>query len=152
LLDVGRVIELVRVTASKRNLYAIEKVRYRGAVCAGLLSLLLVLTACSTGGRQEPTATPSSAIDGTISVTLKNSEFQPGLLRFSQGESVKFLLNSADEVHTFSVEGLGLSWVVPRSAQPVVQEFTFDKPGRYELVCVIAGHKADGMVGEIIVE
>jgi plastocyanin len=114
--------------------------------------LLLLLASCSNGAKQEPTATPSSAVDGTISVTLKNSKFRPGLLRFSKGESVKFLLNSEDEVHTFSVGGLGLSWVVPKSAQPVVHEFTFDKPGRYELVCVIAGHKADGMVGEIIVE
>ena len=34
----------------------------------------------------------------------------------------------------------------------VRKEFTFDKVGQYELICIIYGHKRDGMYGTILVE
>lgn len=145
-------MKLVGGIFSKSKLFVVRKVWYRGAVSGLLLGAVLSVAACGGGGPPEPTPTPSSAVDGVISIKLKNSEFQPVQLRFSTGETVKFLLNSTDEIHTFTVEDLGFSWTVPRAAKPLEKEFTFNKPGRYELVCVISGHKAAGMVGEIIID
>lgn len=126
-----------------------------------LKRFLLVLTAvagvcaaggCGGNGEPQPTPTAVESREGRVSVVLKNSAFEPERLRFSAGETVEFSLNSVDEVHTFTVEGLDINWVVTKENEPQSYSFVFERPGTYNLVCVIPGHKADGMVGQIVVE
>lgn len=113
---------------------------------------ICVAGGCGGDGEPQPTPTAVESREGSVSVVLKNSAFEPERLRFSAGETVEFNLNSVDEVHTFTVEELGINWVVTKENEPQSYNFVFERPGTYNLVCVIPGHKADGMVGQIVVE
>ncbi|MBL75668.1 MAG: hypothetical protein CL763_01910 [Chloroflexi bacterium] len=116
-----------------------------------LISTLSLLSACGSG-EASPTPTPSKALNGEVNVILKNYSFVPERLSFSTNETVKFVMNSSDSVHSFTIRKLGINWMVSRSDEPIVQEYTFTKPGTYQLICIISGHAAEGMVGEVVVE
>ena len=125
------------------------------AAIAGVL-MLGALAAC--GGDNAPTATPTAtptlATGGPVlltPVTLSNYAFNPDRLSFEVGDTVDFTMISADKTHTFTVQALGINWVVA-GGQTVNQEFTFTEAGEFRLVCVIPGDEALGMVGTIVVE
>lgn len=110
--------------------------------------VLLILYGCAGDDRRDPVGvTPND--DGTIEVILNNYAYEPERLLFELGESVEFRLTSEDEVHTFTVEELGINWVVPGKAKSQLQVFTFEKAGSFELICTIPGHEGLGMVGII---
>ena len=118
--------------------------------------MLGALGACGGDGTPTatPTATPTSVTDGSVLLTpmiLRNYAFNPDRLSFDVGDTVDFAMISADEAHTFTVQALGINWVVP-GGQTMNQEFTFTEAGEFRLVCVIPGHEALGMVGTIVVE
>jgi plastocyanin len=124
------------------------------AIAGGLM--LGALAAC--GGDDAltatPTTTPTSVTDGSVlltPVTLRNYAFNPDRLSFEVGDTVDFAMISADEPHTFTVQALGINWMVA-GGRKVNQEFTFTEAGEFKLVCVIPGHEALGMVGTIVVE
>ena len=98
-----------------------------------LISTLSLLSACGSG-EASPTPTPSKALNGEVNVILKNYSFVPERLSFSTNETVKFVMNSSDSVHSFTIRKLGINWMVSRSDEPIVQEYTFTKPGTYQLI------------------
>jgi len=121
------------------------------AVFAGaIVTIFSVAAGC--GGSAGPTPTAAEAVDGKLSVVLRNYAFEPERLRFEAGETVEFGLVSTDELHTFTVRELGINWALPKKEEPEFQRFTFEKPGTYKLICAIPGHAGSGMVGEIVVE
>ena len=75
--------------------------------------------------------------------------FDPAELRFSVGETVTFELTAETELHTFTVDELGIDEAVD-GGETVSFTFTFEEAGEYGLRCI--PHEADGMVGKIIVE
>ena len=116
------------------------------------LWVLLILTNCVKADTDGTSLTPTRPVSGSMSIVLENSSFDPEFLLFDQGETVRFLLHSVDEIHTFTVGDLDIDWSVPKSSMPIEKEFTFNQPGRFEIVCMIYGHEGDGMIGEIVVE
>ena len=82
---------------------------------------------------------------------MRNYLYEPEALQFERGETVEFRLLSVDESHTFTVPDLEVNWVVPKEDEPQVQTFTFNRAGRFRLVCIIPGHEGSGMVGTITV-
>ncbi len=82
---------------------------------------------------------------------MRNYVFEPGALRFEVGDAVEFRLLSVDEAHTFTVNDLGINWIVPKEEAPQAQTFTFDRAGTFKLICIIPGHEGSGMVGTITV-
>ena len=109
---------------------------------------LLTLYGCASGDREDPIGVMPND-DGTIEVILNNYAYEPESLLFELGETVEFRFTSEDEVHTFTVEELGINWVVPGKAKSQLQFFTFEKAGSFELICTIPGHEGLGMVGII---
>lgn len=86
-----------------------------------------------------------------VTATLSNYQFVPRLFHFNQGEMVEFNLVSEDGLHSFTIEQLGIDWVVePEKVK--IQRFTFTQAGKYKLICRIPPHDSLGMVGTVFVE
>ena len=98
------------------------------------------------------TSAPSA---GTTVVNLQDPSgsgsyvFDPDELSFSVGETVTFDLTSEKEFHTFTVTDLGIN-VAVNAGETQTLEFTFDKAGTYNLICV--PHQELGMVGTVSVQ
>jgi plastocyanin len=84
-----------------------------------------------------------------MSLLLRNFAFEPRTLLFEVGDTVQFSLATADSLHTFTVEELGIDWKVRDKDEPVQQSFTFDRPGTFRLICAIPGHEGSGMAGTV---
>ena len=85
-----------------------------------------------------------------IEVDLRNFEFRPAVIEVEAGELIGFELTSSDIRHTFNVPGTGIAAEI-RAGVPVLERFTFERPGEYTVICTIAGHADAGMVGKIVV-
>jgi plastocyanin len=127
-----------------------ERVRSNTAtvIVIAILSILM-LQACGDGdsGVSDEGARPNE--DGEMSLLLRNFAFEPRTLLFEVGDTVQFSLATADSLHTFTVEELGIDWRVRDKDEPVQQSFTFDRPGTFRLICAIPGHEGSGMAGTV---
>ena len=125
----------------------------RWLLAAGL-ALLLALLVVSCGG-EDPAATWRSAdvLPGeelSVEVELRNYAFSPRKFELRQGETIEFIMDSVDILHSFTVEELDIDWHVNRN-DVITEEFTFDRPGEYRLICIIPGHEVLGMRGTIVI-
>ncbi len=100
---------------------------------------------------QEPVA-PGPATEVTVKLNDSGGRgpfaFDPVDLSFSAGEVVSFTFVGEAAFHTFTVEELGIDVDVD-AGERVSFDFTFEKAGTYELICI--PHVALGMVGTITV-
>ena len=79
--------------------------------------------------------------------------FEPSELAFKVGETVTFTLIGETELHSFTVDELGIDIDVDASANPGATgtlTHTFDRAGTFRLVCIY--HEGNGMVGTVTVE
>ena len=118
------------------------------------LALLPALFLVSCNG-EDPAATWRSAdvLPGeelSVAVELSNYAFSPRHFELSQGETIEFTMDSVDILHSFTVEELDIDWHVGKN-DVITEEFTFDRPGEYRLICIIPGHEVLGMRGTIVV-
>jgi len=127
-----------------------------------------VLAACSG----------ASATAGTTEIVLDASglQYQPTTIEVTAGQPVKLTFNNKDSVdHDFSIMEIPMA-MIGVTAEPVAGhdmsgmteqpqlhmavamgqagtlEFTPTKPGTYEFICTVPGHKEAGMVGTLIVK
>ncbi len=119
---------------------------------AALLVLTLAAAACNG---EDPTATWRSAdvLPGealSVEVELRNYAFTPRQFEIRQGETVEFVLDSIDILHSFTVEELDIDWHLNKNDE-LTESYTFDRPGTYRLICIIPGHEVLGMRGTIVV-
>jgi plastocyanin len=99
------------------------------------------------GGAGSEAMRPS--VNGAIEMDLKNCAFGPERLLFELGETVEFRLTSEDDVHTFTVQQLGVNWVVPGGSASQSQTFSFEQAGTFKLICAVPSHEGFGMTGTI---
>ena len=79
--------------------------------------------------------------------------FEPSELAFEVGETVTFTLIGETELHSFTVDELGIDLDIDASADPGATgtlTHTFDRAGTFSLVCIY--HEGNGMVGTITVQ
>ena len=79
--------------------------------------------------------------------------FDPGEFKFSLGETVTFEIVAETELHSFTVDGLGIDVEVDGAETPGATDtftFTFEKAGTFPLICIY--HEGNGMVGTITVQ
>ena len=108
------------------------------------LSLCLIVGACSSGS--SPSATSVDPNAPTIEVVAKSFAFEPNAITVKSGDVRTLVLHVKDIAHDFTVKELDIH-VHGGTDDTVKQTITFDKPGRYEFYCSIAGHKQAGMKG-----
>lgn len=103
-----------------------------------------------SGGAQ--TGTPEPGVQ-RLTVVMKDFAFEPNVITLKKGVPVEVtLVNQGSRRHDFSIVGdfSFESDTVPNGEKLVVR-FTPDKVGTFQLVCSQIGHKAAGMVAQVIV-
>ena len=137
----------------------------------GVFTVLLAAAsaACgSNGGEQEATVAPTvtaietpaaapepSIPDGAVTVINRDQSgsgeyrFDPSELTFKVGQEVTFALVAQTELHTFTVDELGIDVFIDPGTTELFT-FEFAKAGTYNLICI--PHESLGMTGQIVVE
>ena len=120
------------------------------------------ITVVETPGRTPaPTPTAIEPQEGGITVNVINRDlggsgeyaFDPAEFSFNVGDTVTFINTAETELHSFTVDELGIDVDIDGATTPGITEsitFTFDKPGTFPLVCIY--HEGNGMMGTITVE
>jgi plastocyanin len=86
-----------------------------------------------------------------IEVTATSFKFDPREIRVEAGEDVAIVLTSRDLLHDFTIDEFDAHVAADRG-KTEEGGFTADKPGRYSYYCTVAGHRAAGMQGTLVVE
>ena len=84
-------------------------------------------------------AANSATVSGSVTIKMDGSpgkyKYTPANLNVESGETVSFKLIGDEELHTFTVEGLGIDWSLsPKETKNI--SFTFDKSGSYKIKCL----------------
>ena len=115
-------------------------------VVMGLMALTIVACGAAGGGG-----------DGDIRISATDFKYDPGTVTVKAGAKVKITMaNKGALEHTLIVKDASGKDLSPKLSVPYGQtknlEFTAPAAGAYELVCDIAGHKEQGMLGKLIVQ
>ena len=78
--------------------------------------------------------------------------YKPNEIRVKKGEQVKIVLKSVDMMHDFVIDELDVRSEIIKSGDTREVEFTADTVGEFEFYCSVGQHRANGMVGTLIVE
>ena len=140
-----------------------------------LTSLLVTLLSCggdTSLSSDKPTQSDSSIptvvsakdevlIDHSGVVTVINRDlggsgayaYEPSEFSFKAGDTVTFVNIAETELHSFTIDDLGIDVDIDGGTNPGQEEsvtITFDKPGVYPVICIY--HEGNGMLGTITVE
>lgn len=88
----------------------------------------------------------------TIEVEGGSFYYKPNEIRVKKGEKVKIVLNSVSMMHDFVIDELDVRTPIIKSGETATVEFTADQVGTFEYYCSVGQHRAQGMVGTLIVE
>ncbi|MBW2963865.1 cupredoxin domain-containing protein [Candidatus Woesearchaeota archaeon] len=73
-------------------------------------------------------------------------------LRVSKGDRVRIELTGGDMVHDWVVDEFGAATTKVSAGESTTVEFIADSTGTFEYYCSVGAHRANGMVGKLIVE
>lgn len=102
-----------------------------------------------TGGGRESSEVAEGA--RRVEVTATSFSFDPGEIRVRAGEDVEIVLTSSDILHDFTIDEFDAHVAADRG-ETKEGGFTAGAPGRYTYYCTVAGHRAAGMEGTLVVE
>ena len=118
-----------------------------------MVTVVLLLSACGSRSASGPGSESPPAAQGTpepvVGVVMREFEFEPRPLKAKAG-IVRFqLMNRGTVEHDFAIPGLAAHeeherhLLKPGETRVIELEL---KPGIYEAICTIPGHKEAGMV------
>jgi uncharacterized cupredoxin-like copper-binding protein len=120
------------------------------AVCGAL-----AVAGCGSGNGDTGSAGTTGGGGGQeVSVSATEFSFDPGTIQIDAPGTYTFTLsNDGSTEHALEIEGQGLEQeleeVAPGSSGQLT--VTFSKTGTYEFYCPVAGHRDQGMEGELTV-
>jgi nitrite reductase (NO-forming) len=125
------------------------------AIAASLLPMLLVPPAPASPGQSrapaQAAAGPAANLTTNVNMTATEFKVSPASIQVPLGQKVTFALNNIGVVeHDITIQSVGFT-VLARPGQTATGEFTFDKPGVFDFICSIPGHKEAGMKGTLTV-
>lgn len=103
----------------------------------------------SVGGATGNEGTKAASL---IEVEGGSFNFEPNEIRVKAGEPVTIKLNSVDMMHDFVIDELEVRTEIIKGGESTTVTFTPTEKGEYEFYCSVGNHKAQGMVGALIVE
>src|SRR6266568_1525836 len=131
--------------------------RYQQHLWVGGVSLLVVGAVLAptvlAPAAPKPAAinSVSASLATSVSITASEFKFSPNSFQVPVGQKISLTLNNSGSVeHDLTIPGAGFS-LPARAGQSATAEFTFDKPGAFEFICSIPGHKDAGMKGTLTV-
>ncbi len=125
---------------------------------------LLVVAALIYGGvmySKKPaaikTVSPTPMITDESSVKVfnvsgANFRFDPKTITVKKGDKVRIIFKPLDMQHDLDITELGVDSPVTVAGETSEIEFTASKAGQFEYFCSVGNHRANGMVGTLIVE
>lgn len=103
-----------------------------------------------------PTAptTPAAAAPTVRKITLDSFNFgySQSELRIKQGDTVELTLTNSDGFHDLVIDELGVATKKIRAGETDTVTFVADRTGTFEYYCSVGSHRAQGMLGSLIVE
>jgi len=97
---------------------------------------------------------PAIMTEDVKTFTLEAGSFyyQPNVVTVNQGDKVKIVINSVDMQHAFVIDELNIASAIAKSGESTTVEFTADTAGEFQFYCSVGTHRAQGMVGTLIVQ
>jgi plastocyanin len=130
---------------------------YSKTLILGLLVILVFSFACRSDSNNETNKSATAPTTDKDVVEVLNQDpggsgsytFKPNKFTFDKGQTVTFKMSAETEYHTFTVDKLKIDEDI--NADEIINfKVTFNETGTFELYCIV--HKANGMVGEIVVK
>jgi nitrite reductase (NO-forming) len=156
-------IDIETVPSRKPRLSFIERYQQHlwiGAISVAIIAVVLSPFAMGYLGRQpvidaratsQNAAAVPSNLSTSVSMTASEFKFSPTSVQVPVGQKVSFSLDNKGAVeHDVTVPATGFT-LFARAGQSATGEFTFDKPGVFDFICSIPGHKEAGMKGTLTV-
>ncbi len=101
---------------------------------------------------REGTAVAEKGAVKTFNVSAENFSFSVAEIRVKEGDTVKVVFTNKEGFHDWVVDEFGAKTKQLASGKSETIEFVVDKIGVYEYYCSVGAHRANGMVGRLIVE
>lgn len=131
----------------------------------GFLAMKVLSPSTQQGGmtQTEPTEAMTTEVSPTageamtedaVTFDLEGGAFyyKPNELRVKKGQKVTINFKAVDLMHDFVVDELSVKSDTIKGGESTTFEFTPDKAGTFEFYCSVGQHRANGMVGKLIVE
>lgn len=87
----------------------------------------------------------------TFTLTAKNFEYSQKEIRVKKGDKVKIIMQIEQGFHDWVIDEFNAKTAQIGSGEAEV-EFVADQVGTFEYYCSVGQHRANGMVGNLIVE
>ena len=78
--------------------------------------------------------------------------FEPNEIEVEKGDTVKIKFKAMDAMHDFVIDDLNVRTKIVKSGEMDEVEFVASQEGEFEFYCSVGEHRANGMVGKLIVE
>lgn len=116
------------------------------------------VTQPETGAVFEPTVIPTAGVVLEAGVvrefTVEGSPFKfvPNEMRVRKGDTVRVTFKNMKGTHDFVIDEFDVRTNQIGEGEEEEVEFVADKAGTFEYYCSVVNHRAQGMVGKLIVE
>ncbi|PJA47411.1 hypothetical protein CO172_01470 [Candidatus Uhrbacteria bacterium CG_4_9_14_3_um_filter_36_7] len=87
-----------------------------------------------------------------IQITGTNFVFSPNEIRIKKGDQVRIIFTSNEGFHDWVIDVFNAATERVQSGQTTEIVFIADRAGSFEYYCSVGNHRAQGMVGTLIVE
>ena len=132
--------------------------RYRPHLWVGAVSLVIIAVAATPllmGYPSRPPVAPAAAtppqLSTNISITTSEFKFSPTTLHVPVGQNIQLTLDNTGVVeHDVTIPAANFS-LLAKPGESATGAFTIDKPGVFDFICSIPGHKDAGMKGTLTV-
>ena len=136
-----------------KNLVESEKSR-RHSPFIFITAISLMVAMPSVTGAQAQEISARGPLNETAEVRIVSTEFRfaPAKVWVTAGRAVTLVLDNsgAETEHGISVRALGFR-LQAKAGEIARKTAVFDKPGEYEFICDLPGHRESGMKGTLIV-
>lgn len=88
----------------------------------------------------------------TFKVTGSPFKFDPAEIRVNKGDTVIIVFTNSSGTHDWVIDQFDARAKQLQSGQTETIEFVADKAGTFEYYCSVSNHRAQGMVGKLIVD
>ena len=139
------------------------KIFNKTTLAISLLLVMVIVAGCTTTQTvQEPQGT--IAVDNSNSAEMKTFVLTGGNywfemdgerapeLRVKKGDKVRIEFTNVEGFHDFVVDEFNAATEQINTGGSTFVEFVADKTGTFEYYCSVGQHRANGMVGTLIVE
>lgn len=110
--------------------------------------------------KEEESMTPSPT-DAMMEETLEvkefvvegsNFKFVPNAITVNKGDTVRIVFKNVGGMHDWKIDEFDAATKVIQTDEEETIEFVADKTGTFEYYCSVGAHRANGMVGNLIVK